>query len=84
MSPWSTWTPSWTTKLGISSLLLIIVRMLKSWTSHGFLNHSDVFHGLLKPFCLTWLYVLFDVMSYQVEVQVLIVGCNNHRVDEES
>jgi len=37
---------------------------------------SDVLHGLLKPFCLTWLHVHCNVTSCQVEVRVSIVGCD--------
>jgi len=80
MSPCSTRTPSGTTDLGISLLLLIIMKMLKSWYSNNFPSHSDVLHGFLKTFYLTWVHVHCNVMLRQVS----IVGCNSHKVDEDS
>ena len=84
MSPLSTWTPSWTTKLGISSSPSTITSMSNSWSHHNGLSVSDVLHGLLKPFCLTWVHVHCNVTSCQMEVQVSIVECNSHRVVGES
>jgi len=61
-----------------------IISMSKSWSHHNRPSVSDVLHGLLKPFCITWAHVHCNVMLCQVEFQVSIVGCNSHRVDEES
>jgi len=82
MSALSAQTPSWMTKCVISSPPSTITRMSKSWSHHNSLGVSDVLHGLLKPYCLTWVHVHCNVTSCQLEVQVSIVGCNNHRVDE--
>ena len=57
MSPWRAYTSSWTTKLGISFPLSTIMRMLKSWSHHNDPSVSDVFHGFLKPFSLTWVHL---------------------------
>lgn len=77
-------TPSQMTKLGISSAPSTITRMSKSLSHHNGLSLSDVLHGFLKPFYLTWVHVHCNVTSCQVQVQVSMVGCNSHRVDEES
>ena len=84
MSPLSSRTPSWTTKLGINSSPSTITNMSKSWSHHNGLNVSDVLHDFLKRFCLTWAHVHCNVTSFQVEVQVSIVECNSHRVVEDS
>jgi len=52
----------------------------KSWSHHSRPSINDVLHGLLKPCCLTWVHVHRNVESCQVS----IVGCNSHRVGEES
>ena len=61
-----------------------ITSMSKILSNQNESSVSDILHRLLKPFCLTWAHVHCNVMSCQVEVQMLIVGCNNHRVYEES
>ena len=60
-----------------------ITSMSKTWSHHNGPSVSDVLHGFLKPLCLTWAHVHFNVMSCQVKVQVSIVGCNSHKVNEE-
>ena len=84
MSPLSVRTPSRTTKLGIISPPWTITWISKSWSHHNGLSVNDVLHGLLKPFCLTWAHVHYNVTPCQVEVQVSIVECNSHRVLEDS
>jgi len=84
MSPLSAWTPSWKTNIGIISPPSTITSMSKSWSHHNVPSVSDVLHGFLKPFCLTWVHVHCNVISCQVEVQVSIVGCRSHRVYKES
>jgi len=73
-----------TDKVGISSPPSTITRMSKIWSHHNGLSVSDVLHGLLKPFYLTWAHMHCDVTSSQLEVQVWIVECKSHRVVEES
>jgi len=85
MSPLSAQTPSRMTKLGISFPPSTIIRMSKICSHHNGMSVSDVLHGLLKLFCLTWVHVHCNVACcHWVEVQVSIVGCNSHRIDEES
>lgn len=66
MSPLSAQTPSRMTKLGISSPPSTITRMSKIWSHHNGLSLSDVLHGFLKPFCLTWVHVHDNITSCQV------------------
>lgn len=75
-------TPTRTTKIGIISSPSTITSMSKSWPHHNGPSLSDVLQGFLKPICLTWAHVHYNVTSYQVEVQVSIVECNIHKVFE--
>ena len=65
MSPLSAWTPSWMMKLGINSPPSTITRMSNIWSHHNGPSVSDVFHGLLKLFCLIGVHVHCNVMSCQ-------------------
>jgi len=83
ISPWGACTPSRMTKLGIKSP----PSPSQACQRDGLTTTDQVsvmLHVFLKPFCLTCAHVHCNVTSCQVEVKVLIVGCNSHRVDEES
>ena len=77
-------TPSWMTKLRISSPPSTITRITKSGAHHNDPSVSGVLHGFLKTFCLTWVHVQIVCNVLSSVSSSVDSGCNSHRVDEKS